>query len=104
MKRFHVLVLAATLGLALLAGLGQAAAAAGFKQAGSLARGRIGNAAPTSGAAARIRALGLDDGGDLASDDGEALKAGGRPAHGTIGSALPRAGAAARIAALGLDD
>jgi hypothetical protein len=78
----------------------------------TLARGKIGSAAPNAGAAARIRALGLDDGGGLGSDDagglgaddGGGLTSGGRAAHGTIGNALPRTGAAARIAALGLDD
>jgi hypothetical protein len=117
MKRSHAVVLATTLGLLLAAGLGQAATAAASKQAssplrGTLARGKIGSAAPSAGAAARIRALGLDDGGGLGSDDvgglgaddGGGLSSGGRAAHGTIGNALPRTGAAARIAALGFDD
>lgn len=106
----HALVLATTLGLALAAGLGQAATAAKSRQASSptrntLARGKIGTAKPSAGAAARIRALGLDDDGGLGSDDdGGGRTAGGHAAHGTIGSAGPSANAAARIAALGLDD
>jgi hypothetical protein len=59
---------------------------------------------PSAGAAARIRALGLDDDGGLGSDDGGGPAIGGHAARGTIGSALPKTGAAARIAALGFDD
>jgi hypothetical protein len=117
-KRSHVLVLATAVGLALAAGVGQAATAATTKRPSSpsrsaLARGKIGGALPSAGAAARIRALGLDDGGGLGLDDGAGLGSddggggltgGGHPAHGTIGSAPPTAGAAARIRALGLDD
>jgi hypothetical protein len=108
-KRSHALVLATIVVLVLAAGLGRAASAAVSKNrsyaAGiSPAHGKIGNARPAPGAAARIRALGLDDdGGELGSDDGGALP-GSRAAYGTIGSAAPTAGAAARIAALGLDD
>jgi hypothetical protein len=110
MKRSYTLVLATTLALALAAGFGQAASAAGSKRASSAAgispvHGKIGTALPTPGAAARIRALGLDDGeGEVGSDDGGGGLAGGHAAHGTIGSAAPTVGAAARIAALGLDD
>lgn len=116
MKRSHALALAATLTLALAAGLGPAASAATSRHAGSpvrstLARGKIGIALPSAGAAARIRALGLDDGEGLGSDGGGVgfdddggPTAGGRPSHGTIGSTPPRRGAAARIAALALDD
>jgi hypothetical protein len=108
MKRSHALR-AITLALAVAAGIGQAASAGLSEHANSayaLSRGKIGTALPGAGAAARIRALGLDDGGgELGSDDGGGgLAAGGHPAHGTIGSAAPRANAAARIAALGLDD
>jgi hypothetical protein len=106
-KRSHALVLATTLALA--AGVGQAAAAASPKRVSSpprsmLARGKIGSAAPSAGAAARIRALGLDDDGGPGSDDEGGLTAGGHAAHGTIGSAGASPNAAARIAALGLDD
>jgi hypothetical protein len=60
---------------------------------------------PTPGAAARIRALGLDDGeGGVGSDDGGGLTVGGHASRGTIGNTAPTAGAAGRIAALGLDD
>jgi hypothetical protein len=118
MKRSHALVLATTLALALAAALGQTASAAVSRQSVSpgrstLARGKIGTALPSAGAAARIRALGLDDsggglgsddGGGLGSDDGGVLTAGGHAAHGTIGSAGPSPHAAGRIAALGLDD
>lgn len=110
MKRARALILATTLGLALAAGLGQTATAADSKRASSPARstlagGKIGTAKPSAGAAARIRALGLDDDGGLGSDDdGGGPTAGGQAAHGTIGSAGPRPNAAARIAALGLDD
>jgi hypothetical protein len=109
-KRSHVLALATIVVLVLAAGLGQAASAAVSKRASSAAgitpaHGKIGNARPVPGAAARIRALGLDDGeGELGSDDGGAGLASGHAAHGTIGSAAPSVGAAARIAALGLDD
>jgi hypothetical protein len=98
------------LALVLAAGFGQAASAAVSKPARSAAgitpaQGKIGNARPAPGAAARIRALGLDDGeGELGSDDGGRGLAGGHAAHGTIGTAVPSVGAAARIAALGLDD
>jgi len=106
-NRSHALVLATTLVLG--AGLGQAASAAASKHAGSpsrstLARGKIGTALPSAGAAARIKALGLDDDGGFGSDDGGGLNAGGHAARGTIGSAAPSLGAAARIAALGADD
>ena len=94
MTRSHVLVPVAALALAF--GGGQAAAAT---SASPVARGTIGRAAPAPGAAARIRALGLDDDG---GDGG--LSFGGRAAHGTIGSALPSRGAAAKIRALGRDD
>ena len=108
MKRSHALVLATTLALAVAAGIGQAASAAVSRHARSahgLARGKIGAAPPSAGAAARIRALGLDDsGGELGSDDGTGLAALGHAAHGTIGRAAPTANAAARISALGLDD
>jgi hypothetical protein len=99
--RSHVLVPVAALALAF--GGGQAAAAT---SASPVARGSIGKAAPTPGAAARIRALGLDDDGGPGSDDGGdgGLSFGGRAAHGTIGSALPSRGAAAKIRALGRDD
>jgi hypothetical protein len=109
-KRSHALVLATTLAVAVAAGFGQTASAAVSKHASSEvgitpAHGKIGNARPVPGAAARIRALGLDDGeGELGSDDGGGGLAGGRAAHGTIGSAAPTVGAAARIASLGLDD
>ena len=108
MKRSHAPVLATTLALAVAAGLGQAASAAVSQRASSaqvLARGKIGSALPSKGAAARIRALGLDDdGGEVGSDDGGGLAARGHAAHGTIGRAAPTANAAARISALGLDD
>jgi hypothetical protein len=110
MKRSHALVLAASLVLVPAAGLGKAASAAVSKQGRSpatttLAAGRIGATLPSPGAAARIRAVGLDDDGGLGSDDGGGgLASGRRAAHGSIGSALPSTGAAARIRALGLDD
>jgi hypothetical protein len=111
MRRSRALVLATTLALGLAASVGQAASAAAPKRASTaprsaLARGKIGGALPSPGAAARVRALGLDDGeGGLGSDDGGAtMTAGGHAAHGMIGSSAPSANAAARIAALGLDD
>jgi hypothetical protein len=113
-KRSHLVLAVA---LALAAGLGQAALGAMSKGTAppgvALARGKIGSAAPSAGAAARIRALGLDDGGGLGSDDagglgaddgGGVMTSGGHAARAMIGNALPRTGAAARIAALGLDD
>jgi hypothetical protein len=113
-KRSFVLALAISLTLALAGGLGQVASAGVSKRAGApTARGRIGSAAPSRDAAARIRALGRDDGGEGGSgdggevgsdDDGGGLVAGGHAAHGTIGHTRPKAGAAARIRALGLDD
>lgn len=101
MNRSRALVLATILVLA--AAVGQSASAAAKS---AVARGKIGSALPTKGAAARIRAIGLDDSGagELGSDDGGGLGAVGHAAHGTIGSAAPAANAAARIAALGLDD
>jgi hypothetical protein len=72
---------------------------------GGTSSGRIGTAPPSPNAAARIRALGLDDGGGPESeDDGGGLPGGAKVAHGSIGSALPSANAAGRIRALGLDD
>ena len=111
MKRSHAFVLATTVALVLAAGFGHAASAAASKQRSSptgstVASGKIGTALPRAGAAARIRALGLDDGGGgglEAGDDG-GRTAGGQAARGTIGSAPPRTGAAGRIVALGLDD
>jgi hypothetical protein len=111
MKRSHTLVLATILALCFAVSVGPAASAAASRHPSSptrapLAGGKIGTALPAPGAAARIRALGLDDGegGPGSEDDGGGLTAGGRAAHGTIGSAAPGVGAAARIAALGLDD
>jgi hypothetical protein len=110
-KRSHTVGLAIALCLGLAASVDQAASAATSKQAGSpargaIGRGKIGSALPTPGAAARIRALGLDDGGGEAgsSEDDGGFVLGGRAAHGTIGKAAPTANTAARIAALGLDD
>jgi hypothetical protein len=108
-KRAHALVLATVLALTVAACVGQAATAAVAQHVRSThasARGKIGTALPRAGAAARIRALGLDDdgGGEAGSDDGGGLATRGHAAHGTIGRAVPRADAAARISALGLDD
>jgi hypothetical protein len=99
-KRSHALV--PVTALALVAGQAAAATSASPTRPAA-AHGTIGRAAPSPGAAARIRALGLDDDGGPGSDDG-GQTFGGRVAHGTIGSAPPGRGAAARILALGLDD
>ena len=111
MKRSHTLVLATTLAVGLAASVGHVASAAVSRHPspptkGPLAGGKIGTALPAPGAAARIRALGLDDEGEggLGSDDSGVSSAGVHAAHGTIGSTAPSVGAAARIAALGLDD
>jgi hypothetical protein len=104
-NRPYALVPATALAFAL--GAGQAAAATSASPTRpAVAHGSIGKAAPSPGAAARIRALGLDDDGGPGSDDGGdgGLTFGGRVAHGTIGGAVPGRGAAARIRALGLDD
>ena len=103
MNRSHALVPATA--LALVIGAGQAAAATSPTRP-AVTHGTIGKSAPSPGAAARIRALGLDDDGGPGSDDGgdDGLTFAGRAAHGSIGSALPSRGAAARIRALGLDD
>jgi hypothetical protein len=108
-KRSHSVVLATTLALCLAAFLGQAASAAAPRRTSALpgttlAQGKIGGALPAPGAAARIRALGLDDGEGGSDDGGGGLTVGGHASHGTIGNTTPTAGAAARIAALGLDD
>lgn len=114
MKRSRTLVLAVTLGIAGAAGLDHAAD--GARKAPSstgsrLSQGKIGSAAPSAGAPARIRALGLDDGGasgsgdgGLGLDDGGGPAVAGHAAHGTIGRAGVSPNAAARIAALGFDD
>ena len=108
MKRSHTLVLATTLAVGLAASVGHVASAAVSRHPSSptrapLAGGKIGTALPAPGAAARIRALGLDD-GEGEGNDGGVSSAGVHAAHGTIGSTAPSVGAAARIAALGLDD
>jgi hypothetical protein len=94
--------------LAVAAGISGAASGAVSQHASSahgLARGKITTAQPRAGAAARIRALGLDEsGGDGSSDDGGGLATSAHLAHGTIGGTAPIANAAARIAALGSDD
>jgi hypothetical protein len=106
MKRSHVLLLAAALGLGGVLG----ASAATSKPRGpttvgaGVARGTIGSAAPSAKAAARIRALGLDDEGGPESDDGGGAAARVRPARGTIGGTAPGPGAVARLRALGQDD
>jgi hypothetical protein len=93
--------------LAVAAGISGAASGAVSQHTSSahaLARGKITTAQPRAGAAARIRALGLDDsGGDGGSDDDGVLATLGHAAHGTIGRTAPTANAAARIAALGFD-
>jgi hypothetical protein len=103
-KRFHFSALATA---AVLAGVVGGTAAVGASPHGptsGISRGTISRALPTPGAAARIRAAGLDDGPEASSDDGGGLPAGGAAGHGTIGTALPTPGAASRIRALGLDD
>jgi hypothetical protein len=94
--------------LAVAAGISGAASGAVSQHASSahaLARGKITTAQPHAGAAARIRALGLDESGSDGSsaDDGGPATL-GHAAHGTIGRTAQPANAAARIAALGFDD
>jgi hypothetical protein len=107
MKRFQSIALASALVLAVGAGVGQVATAASSAATHTATHGKIGKQLPSSGAAARIRALGLDGegGGDSrSSDDSGGLVAGGHVSHGSIGSLAPGANAAAQIRALGLDE
>jgi len=121
MKRSHVLALATMLALAGV--FGESAYASSSQRGASPKRvqtrlalprpaavgsgtssGRIGTAPPSPNAAARIRALGLDDEGGPESGDDDGGLPGGKVAHGSISSAPPVGNAAARIRALGADD
>jgi hypothetical protein len=107
MKRFQSVAIASALVLAVGVGVGQAAAFTTSAARHTAVQAKIGKELPSSGAAARIRALGLDGerrGDSGAADDSGGLLTAGHVSHGSIGSVAPGANAAAQIRALGLDD
>jgi hypothetical protein len=104
MRRSSVGAMSLAVVLVCAAGAATAVGASPRAPSGGIARGTIGSAPPSLGAAARIRALGLDDGSEAGPDDGGGILGRGLAVPGTIDGAPPRSGASARIRGLGVED